>query len=162
MPQWKPVRPSMRPSHGLGAGCDLGGDWCWGLVLPGQVPVLPVLPVSADIAGSRHQQVGQPVSRGQKFGNYAHRHSGARLDGALGYARPHRALPRPDRGLTGPDASDCTVGSIPNLLGQRLKYQVLFQGKPLVGAHLINDFINDPDAKRWLPAPSPCPFVIKD
>lgn len=40
------------------------------------------------------------------------------------------------------------VGPIPELLGSPLKYQVLFNGKPLAGARMINDMINDPDAKE--------------
>jgi uncharacterized GH25 family protein len=34
------------------------------------------------------------------------------------------------------------------MLGQPLKYQVLFQGKPVAGAMMINDMVNDPDAKE--------------
>jgi hypothetical protein len=40
------------------------------------------------------------------------------------------------------------VGPIPANLGSPLKYQVLFNGKPLAGARLINDMVNDPDAKE--------------
>jgi uncharacterized GH25 family protein len=38
------------------------------------------------------------------------------------------------------------VGAIPAMLGQPLTYRVLFQGKPVAGAELINDMVNDPDA----------------
>lgn len=38
------------------------------------------------------------------------------------------------------------VGSIPQVLGQKLKYKVLYRGQPVAGARVINDFINDPDA----------------
>lgn len=40
------------------------------------------------------------------------------------------------------------VGPIPKLLGEPLKYKVLFMGKPLAGARMINDMINDPDARE--------------
>lgn len=40
------------------------------------------------------------------------------------------------------------AGPIPTLLGEPLKYKVLFMGKPLAGARMINDMINDPDAKE--------------
>lgn len=38
------------------------------------------------------------------------------------------------------------IGPIPQTLGTPLKYQVLYNGKPLAGARMINDMINDPDA----------------
>lgn len=40
------------------------------------------------------------------------------------------------------------VGAIPTTLGTPLKYRVLFNGKPIAGARLINDMVNDPDAKE--------------
>jgi nickel transport protein len=40
------------------------------------------------------------------------------------------------------------VGQIPVMLGQPLTYRVTFKGKPVVGATVINDMINDPDAKE--------------
>jgi len=42
------------------------------------------------------------------------------------------------------------VGTIPLTLGSPLKYQVLYNGKPIAGARMINDMINDPDAKEQL------------
>ncbi|MCE7796248.1 DUF4198 domain-containing protein [Sphingobium sufflavum] len=44
------------------------------------------------------------------------------------------------------------VGAIPTTLGQPLKYQILFQGKPIAGARVINDMVNDPDAKEQMTA----------
>ncbi|MFT3965986.1 MAG: DUF4198 domain-containing protein [Sphingobium sp.] len=38
------------------------------------------------------------------------------------------------------------VGPIPAMLGSPLKYQVLYNGKPIAGARMINDMVNDPDA----------------
>ncbi|MDE1917350.1 MAG: DUF4198 domain-containing protein [Sphingomonadales bacterium] len=37
------------------------------------------------------------------------------------------------------------VGAIPALLGSKMTYQVLYKGKPAVGATVINDLVNDPD-----------------
>lgn len=36
---------------------------------------------------------------------------------------------------------------LPELLGQPIKLRVLFQGKPLAGARVQADFVNDPDSK---------------
>jgi uncharacterized GH25 family protein len=36
---------------------------------------------------------------------------------------------------------------LPLQMGQRLKLRVLFQGKPVPGARVLTDFVNDPDAK---------------
>jgi nickel transport protein len=36
---------------------------------------------------------------------------------------------------------------LPELLGQPLKLRVLFQGKPVAGARVLHDFVNDPDGK---------------
>lgn len=41
-------------------------------------------------------------------------------------------------------------GPIPDKLGTPLKYKVLFNGKPLAGARMINDMVNDPDAKEQM------------
>lgn len=57
-------------------------------------------------------------------------------------------LTKPIPPLPGQTLQIVPVGAIPARLGQRLKYQVLFQGRPIAGARLINDFINDPDAKE--------------
>jgi hypothetical protein len=37
--------------------------------------------------------------------------------------------------------------ALPALMGQPLKLRVLFQGKPIAGARVLTDFVNDPDAK---------------
>jgi nickel transport protein len=37
------------------------------------------------------------------------------------------------------------VGTIPALLGEKMTYQVLYKGKPVAGASVVNDLINDPD-----------------
>ncbi|WP_238320096.1 DUF4198 domain-containing protein [Sphingobium sp. YBL2] len=38
------------------------------------------------------------------------------------------------------------VGKIPEKLGEPLTYRVTWMGKPVAGAGVINDFVNDPDA----------------
>lgn len=40
------------------------------------------------------------------------------------------------------------AGPIPATLGTPLAYRVLYNGKPVAGARLINDMINDPDARE--------------
>lgn len=40
------------------------------------------------------------------------------------------------------------VGAIPAMLGAPLTYRVTFKGKPVAGATVINDMVNDPDAKE--------------
>jgi uncharacterized GH25 family protein len=40
------------------------------------------------------------------------------------------------------------AGPIPKMMGEPLKVKVLFQGKPVAGARVIADLVNDPDAKR--------------
>jgi len=37
--------------------------------------------------------------------------------------------------------------ALPALMGQPLKLRVLFQGKPVAGARVLTDFVNDPDGK---------------
>lgn len=61
-------------------------------------------------------------------------------------------LAKPLTALPGQDLQILPVGTIPTKLGDKLKYQVLFRGKPVAGAKLINDFVNDPDAKPMLSA----------
>lgn len=39
---------------------------------------------------------------------------------------------------------------IPATLGAPMKYKVLYMGKPLAGARMINDMVNDPDAKEQM------------
>lgn len=43
-------------------------------------------------------------------------------------------------------------GPIPEKLGEPLTYKVYFDGKPIAGARMINDMVNDPDAKEQLTA----------
>ncbi|KQM66759.1 MULTISPECIES: DUF4198 domain-containing protein [unclassified Sphingomonas] len=38
------------------------------------------------------------------------------------------------------------VGAIPAKLGQPLTYRITFRGKPVAGAEVVNDMVNDPDA----------------
>lgn len=45
-----------------------------------------------------------------------------------------------------------TETTLPALLGQSLKLQVLFHGKPAAGARVLRDFVNDPDAEPQLTA----------
>ncbi len=40
------------------------------------------------------------------------------------------------------------TGAIPTMLGKPLTYRVTFKGRPVAGAEVINDMINDPDAKQ--------------
>jgi hypothetical protein len=37
--------------------------------------------------------------------------------------------------------------TLPDKLGQDLRLRVLYKGKPVAGALVLNDFVNDPDAK---------------
>lgn len=37
------------------------------------------------------------------------------------------------------------VGPIPELLGTKMTYRVLYKGKPVAGASVVNDLVNDPD-----------------
>lgn len=41
-------------------------------------------------------------------------------------------------------------GKLPELLGQPIKLRVYFKGKPVAGAKVMHDFINDPDGKPVL------------
>jgi|KBSMisStaDraftv2_1062788.scaffolds.fasta_scaffold02936_6 hypothetical protein len=56
-------------------------------------------------------------------------------------------LDRPVPALSDQILQIVPVGPIPKMLGQKLTYKVLFQGKPVAGAKIINDLINDPDAR---------------
>ena len=40
------------------------------------------------------------------------------------------------------------VGKIPEKLGEPLTYRVTWKGKPVGGAGMINDMVNDPDAEE--------------
>jgi nickel transport protein len=59
-------------------------------------------------------------------------------------------LTKPIPALPGQDLQIVPVGPIPAMLGNPLKYQVLYKGKPLAGARMINDMVNDPDAKEQM------------
>lgn len=59
-------------------------------------------------------------------------------------------LSAPIPALPGQDLQIVPVGAIPTMLGTPLTYKVLYKGKPLAGARMINDMINDPDAKEQL------------
>jgi nickel transport protein len=36
------------------------------------------------------------------------------------------------------------------MMGQTMRVRVLYQGKPVAGARVINDLVNDPDAKKTI------------
>ena len=56
------------------------------------------------------------------------------------------ALSKPIPPLAGQVLQIVPVGAIPTKLGTPLTYRVLFNGKPVAGAEVINDMVNDPDA----------------
>lgn len=56
-------------------------------------------------------------------------------------------LNKPIPPLPGMTLQIVPVGPIPKVLGRPLTYRVLYNGKPVAGAKLINDMINDPDAR---------------
>lgn len=62
------------------------------------------------------------------------------------------ALTKPIPALEGHVLQIVPVGPIPATLGSPLTYRVLFKGAPLAGARVINDMVNDPDAKEVLTA----------
>lgn len=55
-------------------------------------------------------------------------------------------LAKPLPALPGQTLQIVPVGPLPDRLGTPLRYKVLYRGKPVAGARLINDFVNDPDA----------------
>lgn len=55
-------------------------------------------------------------------------------------------LTKPIPALAGHDLQIIPMGNIPTMLGTPMTYQVLYKGKPLAGARVINDLVNDPDA----------------
>lgn len=55
-------------------------------------------------------------------------------------------LSKPLPALPGQTLQIVPVGPIPVEMGKPLRYKVLYQGLPVTGARLINDFINNPDA----------------
>lgn len=59
-------------------------------------------------------------------------------------------LIKPIPALAGHALQIVPVGSIPATLGSPLTYRVLYKGAPQAGARLINDLVNDPDAKEVL------------
>lgn len=59
-------------------------------------------------------------------------------------------LGKPIPALPGHALQIVPVGAIPATLGAPLTYRVLYKGAPLAGARLINDIVNDPDAKEVL------------
>lgn len=59
-------------------------------------------------------------------------------------------LIKPIPALPGQSLQILPAGTIPDELGAPLKYQVLYNGKPIAGARVINDFVNDPDAKEFV------------
>ncbi len=56
-------------------------------------------------------------------------------------------LSKPLGPLPGQTLQIVPVTPIPAMLDQPLKVRVLFQGKPVAGARVLRDFLNDPDAK---------------
>lgn len=58
------------------------------------------------------------------------------------------ALAKPLPALPGQVLQVVPAAPIPALLGTPLKYIVLYNGKPIAGAKVINDMVNDPDAKE--------------
>ncbi len=59
-------------------------------------------------------------------------------------------LAKPIPALAGHSLQIVPVGAIPATLGTPLTYRVLYNGAPLAGARVINDMVNDPDAKEAL------------
>jgi nickel transport protein len=61
------------------------------------------------------------------------------------------ALTKPLMQLPGQTLQIIPVGGkLPALLGQPMKLQVLYKGKPVAGAKVLHDWINDPDQKPVL------------
>ena len=60
----------------------------------------------------------------------------------------HGALAGSVPALPGQTLQIVPAGPIPEVLGKKITYRVLYQGRPVAGARLIADFINDPDAKE--------------
>lgn len=59
-------------------------------------------------------------------------------------------LSKPISALAGHTLQIVPVGAIPVTLGTPMTYKVLYKGAPLAGARMINDMVNDPDAKEVL------------
>lgn len=59
-------------------------------------------------------------------------------------------LSKPIPALAGHRLQIVPVGAIPETLGTPLTYRVLYDGAPLAGVRMINDIVNDPDAKQVL------------
>lgn len=63
------------------------------------------------------------------------------------------ALTKPLMALPGQTLQIIPVGAkLPELMGQAIKVQVLYKGKPIAGAKVMHDWINDPDQKPVLTA----------
>lgn len=59
-----------------------------------------------------------------------------------------KELSRPLPALPGQTLQIVPVGkTLPAKMGQPLKLRVLYQGKPVAGARILTDWVNDPDAK---------------
>lgn len=56
-------------------------------------------------------------------------------------------LTSPMPALPGQTLQIIPTATLPVLLGKPLKLKVLFEGKPVAGARVLTDFVNDPDAK---------------
>ncbi|HEX5538030.1 MAG TPA: DUF4198 domain-containing protein [Sphingobium sp.] len=61
-------------------------------------------------------------------------------------------LSKPIPALPGHGLQIIPAGPIPDKLGTPLTYRVLYNGKALAGARVINDMVNDPDAKEQMTA----------
>lgn len=59
-------------------------------------------------------------------------------------------LAKPIPPLAGHTLQIVPADAIPATLGSPLTYRVLYKGAPLAGARVINDMVNDPDAKEVL------------
>ena len=57
-------------------------------------------------------------------------------------------LDKPIPALVGQTLQIVPAAAIPAMRGTPLKYVVLYNGKPMPGARVINDMVNDPDAKE--------------
>lgn len=58
------------------------------------------------------------------------------------------ALSKPIPALQGHTLQIVPVGKFPETLGMPMTFKVLYKGAPLAGARMINDMVNDPDAKE--------------
>jgi nickel transport protein len=56
-------------------------------------------------------------------------------------------LTKPLAALPGQTLQIIPVGALPDVMEKPVKLRVLFQGKPVAGARVLRDWVNDPDAK---------------